>query len=164
MNEYLDGEFDRADELISQDLIEEAKAVLNTILEEDPKYGKAHNHLGWIAKTKENNLPIAENHYLQALELTPQYGASYINYAYLLSEQKRYPELEKLLLQAENIKDINRSNLAREWGYFYEDTQQYEKAIEKYKDYAITLYDNGLIEKAKDAILRCKQKLEILKL
>ena len=45
MNEhYLDSEFDRADELIGQDLIEEGKAVLNSILEDDPKYGKAHNH------------------------------------------------------------------------------------------------------------------------
>lgn len=52
MNEYLDSEFDRADDLISQDLNEEAKAVLNNILLEDPKYGKAHNHIAWLLKIK----------------------------------------------------------------------------------------------------------------
>ncbi len=159
---YLDSEFDRADELIAQDLIEEGKAVLNSILEENPKYGKAHNHLGWIYKTKENNSRTAENHYKQALELTPEYGATYMNYAYLLSEEKRYTELEQLLHDAEKIADVNKSNIAREWGYFFEDTKQYEKAIEKYKEYALTLYDNSLIEKAKESILRCKQKIEIL--
>ena len=46
----------------------------------------------------------------------------------------------------------------------YEDTKQYEKAIEKYKEYALTLYDSPLLEKAKEAILRCRQKLEILNL
>lgn len=161
---YLDSEFDRADELIAQDLIEEGKAVLNSILEEDPKYGKAHNHLGWIYKTKENNSRNAEKHYQQALELVPEYGATYLNYSYLLSEEKRYSELENLLQKAESVKDVNRSNLLREWGYFYEDTKNFDKAIEKYKEYALTLYDNALIEKAKEAILRCKQKQEILNL
>ncbi len=161
---YLDSEFDRADDLISQDLIEEGKTLLNEILEENPKYGKAHNHLGWIYKTKENNPRRAESHYLQALELAPEYGATYLNYAYLLSEEKRYPELEKLLHDAEKVSDVSQSNIAREWGYLYEDTRKYELAIEKYKEYALTLYDNSLIEKAKDAIIRCRQKMEIIDL
>ena len=159
---YLDSEFDRADDLIAQDLIEEGKAVLNSILEEDPKYGKAHNHLGWIYKTKENNGKLAENHYKMAIEFSPEYGASYINYAYLLSEEKRYPELEQILKTAETIENVNKSNLSREWAYFFEDTRQFHKAIEKYKEYALSLYDNNLIDKAKESILRCKQKLETL--
>lgn len=60
---YLDIEFNRADDLIAQELIEEGKEVLQSILVENPKYGKAHNHLGWISKIKENNLTSAENHY-----------------------------------------------------------------------------------------------------
>lgn len=161
---YLDSEFQRADDLIAQDLIEESKGILNSILEDDPKYGKAHNHLGWIAKTKENDPAKAEIHYKHALELTPDYGATYMNYAYLLSEQKRYYELEQILQKAESVADVSKSSLAREWGYLYEDTKQYDKAIDKYKEYALTLYDNSLIEKTKESILRCKQKLEILNL
>lgn len=164
MNEYLDSEFERADDLIAQDLIEEGKAVLTGILSENPKYGKAHNHLGWIYKTKENNPAAAENHYKQALELTPEYGATYMNYAFLLSEQKRYYELEQLLNNAESVEDVGKSNLAREWAYLYEDTRQYDKAVEKYKEYALTLYDNALLEKAKESIVRCRQKMEIMDL
>ena len=161
MNDYLESEFQRADELIAQDLIEEGKAVLNSIIEEDPSYGKAHNHLGWICKGKENNPRMAENHYKMALEMAPEYGATYMNYAYLLSEEKRYYELEQLLLKGEQIDDINKGNLAREWAYLFEDTKQFEKAIEKYKEYAMSLYDTAQIEKAKEGILRCRQKLEI---
>ena len=161
MNDYLESEFQRADDLIAQDLVEEGKAVLNSISEEDPNFGKAHNHLGWIYKTKEKNPRTAENHYKMALEMTPEYGATYLNYAYLLSEEKRYYELEQLLQKAESVEDISRGNLAREWAYLYEDTKQFEKAIEKYKEYAMTLYDTAQLDKAKEGILRCKQKLEI---
>lgn len=161
---YLDIEFNRADDLIAQELIEEGKEVLQSILVENPKYGKAHNHLGWISKIKENNLTSAENHYKLALELAPEYGATYMNYAYLLSEEKRFAELEALLKKADQIRDVNQTNLLREWAYYYEDTRQFEQAIKKYKDYALSLYDNALVEKAKEAIIRCKQKLEIMNL
>ncbi len=160
-DEYLDAEFDRADHLISQDLVEEARVVLQSILEENPRYGKAHNHLGWLYKNKDNNNRIAENHYKQALELVPDYGAIYMNYSYLLSEEKRFDELEKLLSKAETIEEVNKSNLNREWAYYYEDTKQFERAIDKYKEYALSLYDNNLIDKAKEGIIRCRQKLEI---
>ena len=164
MNEFLESEFQRADELIKEDLIEEAKAVLNSILEEDPSFGKAHNHLGWINKTKENNARSAEIHYKQALESTPDYAATYVNYAILLSEEKRYNEAEALLAKAETIENINLTNINREWAYLYEDTKRYEKAIEKYKEYALSLYDNTSIQTVKDAILRCKNKLDIMNL
>ena len=72
--------------------------------------------------------------------------------------------MEQLLKTAETITDVNKSNLAREWGHLYEDTKQYQKAIEKYKEYALSLYDNNLIEKAKEGILRCKNKMDILNL
>ncbi|HFK5553928.1 TPA: hypothetical protein ACGZ9Q_001986 [Elizabethkingia anophelis] len=164
MNEYLDAEFERADDLISQNLNEEAKAVLNNILLEDPKYGKAHNHLGWLLKNKENEVGAAEKHYKLAIEFTPQYGPSYLNYAYLLLEAKRYDDLQEILTNAESVEDVNKSDLAREWAYYYEDTRQYEKAIEKYKEYALTLYDNSYIERAKENIERCKMKIEIQKM
>ena len=164
MNDYLEAEFDRADDLISQDLNEEAKAVLNNILMEDPKFGKAHNHLGWLIKNKENDSVEAEKHYKLAIDFTPEYGASYLNYAYLLSEAKRYDDLKAILEQAGTVEDVNKSNLSREWAYFYEDTREYEKAIEKYKEYAMTLYDNSYLEKAKEGIERCKMKIEILKM
>lgn len=163
-DDYLDSEFDRADHLISQELIEEGKAVLQSILEENPRYGKAHNHLGWIYKSKENDNRTAEKHYQQALELVPSYGAIYMNYSYLLSEEKRYDELEKLLTKAESVEEVNKTNLNREWAYYFEDTKQYERAIDKYKEYALSLYDNALIEKAKEGIIRCRQKMEIMNL
>ena len=163
-DDYLDSEFDRADHLISQELIEEGKAVLQSILEENPRYGKAHNHLGWIYKSKENDNRTAEKHYQQALELVPCYGAIYMNYSYLLSEEKRYDELEKLLTKAESVEEVNKTNLNREWAYYFEDTKQYERAIDKYKEYALSLYDNALIEKAKEGIIRCRQKMEIMNL
>ena len=42
--------------------------------------------------------------------------------------------------------------------------RQYEKAIEKYKEYALSLYENSYIEKAKEGIERCKMKIDIQKM
>lgn len=69
--------------------------------------------------------------------------------------------MEKLLSKAESVDEVNKSNLDREWAYYYEDTKQFERAIDKYKEYALSLYDNNLIDKAKEGIIRCRQKLEI---
>lgn len=80
MNEFLESEFLRADQLIAQDLIEEAKSVLINILAEDPNFGKAHNHLGWIFERKENNPQKAEMHYKIAIETAPDYGSGYLGY------------------------------------------------------------------------------------
>ena len=89
-----------------------AKAVLNNILLEDPKYGKAHNHIA-AYKNKENDAVEAEKHYKLAIDFTPEYGPSYLNYAYLLSEAKRYDDLRDILTKAESVDDVNKSNLAR---------------------------------------------------
>lgn len=161
MDDFLESEFLRADDLIAENLIEEAKAILNGLIIENPNFGKAHNHLGWIAKTKESDSVSAENHYKTALETSPEYAATYLNYAYLLSEQKRMPELEQLLLKAETVPAVRKDLLDREWAYYFEDTRQFERAIEKYKQYAMSLYDNSLLEKAKEGITRCRQKIEI---
>ena len=149
--------------LISQQNYPEAKKLLNQILSENPNNGKAHSFMGWLYKEEEDHV-FAEKHLKLALQMDPGFSPTYLNYAFLLSVHRRFSELESLLQSAEMISDISKTDIAREWAYFYEDTEQYDLAIEKYKEYALGLYENGLIEKAKEAIVRCKNKLEILNL
>ncbi|MEN2434953.1 hypothetical protein AAH994_06035 [Weeksellaceae bacterium A-14] len=156
-------ELQHAGILISQQNLSEAKIILNRILSENPNSGRAHSFMGWLYKEEEDHV-FAEKHLKLALQLDPGFSPTYLNYAFLLSVHRRFAELESLLQSAEMLADINKTDIAREWAYFYEDTEQYELAIEKYKEYALGLYENELIAKAKEAIIRCKNKLEILNL
>lgn len=158
----LENDFDEADRLINENYIEEAKTLLLSILDRDVTFGKAHNHLGWIYITKENDEVNAERHYKLAMQYTPSYPASYLNYAYLLSRFTRFEELHKQLQLCDTIPDINKTSLAREWGYYYEDTRQFDKAIAKFKEQVLEEYDLNQIEKIEDSIKRCKLKKQIL--
>jgi hypothetical protein len=48
----LNEDFLRADDLIRDNKISEALKLLESIILEDPGFGKAHNHIGWIYETK----------------------------------------------------------------------------------------------------------------
>lgn len=158
-----DEDFNYAEELIADKKYEEAKTVLFNIINEEPSYGKAYNHLGWLFYTIENDLPKAEEFYQLAMKFAPDYPASFLNYAYMLNNQKRFSVIEAHLKKCDSIPGIAASSLAGEWAFYYEETRQYEKAIKYYKEQALSSYDLPLIEKIDDAIKRCEIKLAILR-
>jgi tetratricopeptide (TPR) repeat protein len=162
VNFLLEEKFFEADNLIKDNLISEAVNVLNDILAEAPDFGKAHNHLGWIYETKIKDFARAEEHYKLALKFTPDYTASYYNYAILLSTLRRYDELEKLLNAAVKIPGINLATVYNEYAIMKESQGKYDEAINYYKQYVQNSYDNKMIETAADSIARCKRKKEIL--
>jgi len=162
VNFLLEEKFIEADSLIKDNLISEATNVLNDILAEAPDFGKAHNHLGWIYETKIKDFARAEEHYRLALKFTPEYSASYYNYAILLSTLRRYDELEKLLNDAVKVQGINLATIYNEFALMKEVQGKYDDAIHYYKLYIQNSFDNKMIETAADSISRCKRKKEIL--
>lgn len=166
MNDYrtfeLEEKFIEADNLIKDNYIADATRVLNEILAEAPDFGKAHNHLGWIFETKIKDYVKAAEHYKYALKFSPEYAASYYNYAILLSTTRNYDELEKLLNDALKITGINFATIYNEFAIMYEAKGNYEEAIKNYKLYIQNSYDNKMIETAADSIKRCERKKELL--
>lgn len=156
-------QFQLADDLIKEDNMQEAINVLHNILAENPHFGKAHNHLGWIYETKFKAYADAEKHYLLAMKLSPEYPATYINYVYYLYAVGQYDKIEDHLLVAEKVPGVNKATIINEWGIYYETKQRFEEAIEKYKQYLAMSFDNKGIETAQANIERCKKKIEILK-
>lgn len=156
-------QFIEADTLIKENRIEEAVNLLIEILSDDPSFGKAHNHLGWIYETKVKDYVKAEEHYKLAMKVAPAYTASYINYAYLLSSLKRQNDLEAHLKICEMVPGISRATLDNEWAIYYESKGMFDEAIAKYKDYIMQLYDNATIDVAMASIERCKKKKEIFR-
>lgn len=158
MSIHLEQMLNDADLKIKENKIDEAVRMLNEILREDPLFGKAHNHLGFIYETKIKDYKQAEEHYKIAYQTMPDYTAIYYNYAILLSTLKKFDELTELLTRAESVPGINKSTINNEWAIMFEANGELDKAIEYYKKTIATTFDNKTLDIAMASVDRCKRK------
>jgi tetratricopeptide (TPR) repeat protein len=153
---------DNADLLIKEGKFNDAINVLNDILSDDPLFGKAHNHLGYIYETKIRDYTKAEEHYKICLKTNPDYAAVYYNAAILFSTLKKTDELKALLSKAETVPGINRATINNEWAIMYESEGDLDKAIEYYRKVVTQTYDNKTLDIAMESVRRCEKKKNFL--
>src|SRR5581483_2003770 len=115
-NVHAESLFHQADTLIDEKKYEEAYLILQSLIERDPPFGKAYNHLGWFYQWKVKDYKKAEECYKKAIELIPEYYAGYSNYISVLSAQQRWKELADLINKAMNVPSSNRGTLYKEMG------------------------------------------------
>jgi tetratricopeptide (TPR) repeat protein len=154
----LEEKFNNANEDLKAGKIEQAAEVFEAILKEDPKFGKAYNHLGWIFETKIKDYENAEKNYRLALEHSPSYTAVYKNYAILLSTLGRFDDLKSLLEKAKDVPGMDKYTLYNEYAIMYEQLEEYNMAITYYKDAAKATMNDKTMRAAMDSIERCKTK------
>lgn len=154
--------FHLADLDIKDGYYEAAVKKLEDILVENPNFGKAYNHLGWMYETKFRDLGKAEEFYKKALERAPEYPAIYTNYSILLSTLGKFNELELLLNQALTVPGVDKANIYNEFGIMYEQTGNYEKAIEFYKQCGRQTLAKDTLDRALASIERCKTKQTLM--
>lgn len=157
----LEEQFNKADQEIKAGNIELAAESLETILDEDPKFGKAYNHLGWIYETKFKDYENAEKNYKLALEHSPNYTAVYKNYAILLSTLGKYDELKVLLEKAFKVPGMDKFTIYNEYAIMYEQLEQYTMAINYYRDAAKATMNDKSMKTAMDSIERCNTKMSL---
>lgn len=155
--------FLKADDLIGENKISDAIELLESIIYEEPNFGKAHNHLGWIYETKLQNGEKAELHYKQAIKSDPAYTASYINYSYLLSNQNRFDELQAHLDKAILVSGIHKPTIYNQYGIMLELQGKYKDAVGYLKKAIQYSLDTKGIETFNGNIERCKQKAGVFK-
>ncbi len=153
--------FFEAENLIDQQQVAQAVSLLETIIEEQPDYGKAHNHLAWIYEHNYKDFPRSEKHYKAALSFCPSYPSTYINYCYLLSRLGHLDELEKLLEKAAQVVGIKKSVIIHEYGILNEMRGNYLAAAQHYQDAILHSLKNTDIEKYQASLERCLLKLEL---
>jgi tetratricopeptide (TPR) repeat protein len=150
--------FYQADKLIEEKHFAEATKLLEDILVENPEYGKAYNHLGWMFANKFNDSTRAEEFYKKSIFYSPEYPAAYLNLAYLYSDQKKWKDLEDIVNKALPIPGINAANLYNEYAVMQELKGEYDDAIEKYKLAIRNSLIDANIENYKAGIARCNDK------
>lgn len=149
------------DQKIKEGKVTEALTSLFEIIEKYPNYGRAYNHIGYIYETKYRDYARAEQYYKKALEYTPEYPATYLNYAVVLSTTERFDDLQALVMKALKVPGVNKDRLYTEVGIMHEIQGKYEEAIDYYKKairYSLTEQD---IQVYKKSIERCKMKEEM---
>jgi tetratricopeptide (TPR) repeat protein len=151
-----------ADELIRSNKIADAVNLLEGIIAEVPDYGKAYNHLGWIYETKLKDINAAESMYKQCLAYHPEYPPVYLNLSIVLSSLGKYDEVETLLNKALNVAGVEKSAIYNEFGILNELRQDYNAAIEKYKEAIRFSLSDVNVDTYSKSINRCRTKRDIL--
>lgn len=147
---------------IKEGLYDEATNKLEKIIDTDPSFGKAYNHLGYLYEVKFKEFEKGETLYKLCLEKSPLYPPVYYNYAVLLSTLGKYEELENLLNTALTIPGITKSTIYNEFAIMYEQQGKFDLAIENYKKCALNTLDKSVMDRAKNSIDRCNSKKEFL--
>lgn len=122
-----------AEKAFEQELYLEGKGCLESALSEEPTYGVAHNHLGWLYLFQLNDFEKAERHLKLALKYSPKYSATYLHMIQLLFEAKRLDEHENLIAKAIYVPGVKKSFLYNERGRGYEVQGKYTLAIKWYR-------------------------------
>jgi len=105
----VEARFLHADALITRGDIAEAKAILEEILQDEPDYGRAHNHLGWIIVTRFSDYKRAEYHLRLAVKFAPDYPGAHINYARLLIDTGDFEKVIDVTQKALEVKGIDKA-------------------------------------------------------
>lgn len=153
--------FDQADKDIRDGYYADAAKKLESIIADDPDFGKAYNHLGYLYETKFKDLVSAEKYYKMALEKSPEYPAIYANYSILLSTLQKYDDLNELLKKALEVPGVDRANVYNEYGIMYENLGEYSRAINSYKECAKMTFSKATMDKALESIDRCNTKMKL---
>lgn len=147
---------------IKNGAFDEATNKLEKIIDIDPDFGKAYNHMAYLYEVKFKEFEKGETLYKICLEKSPMYPPVYYNYAVLLSTLGKYEELEELLNTAINIPGITKATIYNEYAIMYEQQGKLDQAIEYYKKCALDTLDKVVLDSAKGSIDRCKLKKEML--
>ncbi len=166
MSQYLQAKleeiFYQADLDIQDGRYEAAVRKLEEILVEDPNFGKAYNHLGWLQETKFKNLSKAEEYYRKCFEKTPNYPAIYSNYSILLSTIGKHDQLELVLQQGLTVPGVDKANIYNEYGIMHENKGNFEQAMHFYKECGKATMSKETLDRAIGSIERCKTKLSLV--
>ena len=156
--EWIEKYLTQAENFILNEELEKGLALLNSLLYDEPGYGRLHNHLGWAYMYYGDNEELAELHLKLAIRFDPEYHAPYLHLGELLNRLKRFDEAIGYMETGLAKKDANKMSILDAMGLAYESKREYGKAIKAYKaallESMFTYYSNKL----SDGIKRCRRK------
>lgn len=152
---------DEANLEIKNGKYEDASNILEKIIDIDPNFGKAYNHLGYLYEVKFKEYEKGETLYRLCIEKSPMYPSVYYNYSVLLSTLGKWDELKTLLDNAINIPGIIKATIYNEYAIMHEQQGELDKAIDYFRKAGMDTLDKSVLDRAKISIERCKSKKDL---
>jgi tetratricopeptide (TPR) repeat protein len=153
--------FLRVEKLFAAENYADAKNLLNEMLEMEPGYGRAHNHMGWLYYAKFDAYEKSEYHYRLAIKFAPEYPASYLNLSYLLVEMNRYEEARAHAAMSLTIPAVNRDSMYNELGRIAELSGDYKSALFNYREAVRYSLNKNRMETYRGNIARVESKVPL---
>jgi tetratricopeptide (TPR) repeat protein len=154
--------FYASDLLIERGHVAEAHQLLLRLVSRFPQFGRAWNHLGFLYETNFRDFAKAEEYYRKALAISPEYPATWHNYAVLLSQQERWPELEALLAKSMSVPGINKAKVHHESAIMHEAQGHLQEAIEHYKKAIAATFNEEDLKRYQKSVERCERKMTLI--
>ena len=152
---------DEANLEIKNGKYEDASNILEKIIDIDPNFGKAYNHLAYLYEVKFKEYEKGETLYKLCIEKSPMYPSVYYNYSVLLSTLGKWDELKTLLDDAMNIPGIIKATIYNEYAIMHEQQGELDKAIDYFRKAGMNTLDKSVLDRAKTSIERCKSKKDL---
>lgn len=156
--------FLEADSNLQNERYEEGIKILKELLKQFPNFAPAYNHMGWLHLVHFSDLNKAENFFKKTIKLDPEYAPVYPNYAAVLNSLEKYDELEKLIQNALDVKNVDVAALHYEKSTMYEVKREYEKAEESMRTAIQYSLSNSDVQLYSKALERIKIKKDLLDL
>jgi tetratricopeptide (TPR) repeat protein len=160
--EWIENYMKKAEGLVYQDRIDEALAILNDLLYEEPGYAKLHNLIGWVYLYYANEPARAETHFQTAMKFDPTYAPPYLHLGWIYLSRGVYVEALGYLEQGSVKADANKVAFMECIGQAYELRGNIRKAIESYRMAMNASIDNREFTRLRDSIKRCRKKRRVL--
>src|SRR5688500_17737588 len=92
MIEWVEKYMKEAEDMIYNNKVDEGLQLLNSLLYDEPGYGRLHNHLGWAYMYYTSDEKNAELHLKMAIQFESEFMASYLHIGNLFNRAGRYDE------------------------------------------------------------------------
>jgi DNA-binding winged helix-turn-helix (wHTH) protein/TolB-like protein/Tfp pilus assembly protein PilF len=132
-----------------------ARAAAQKALEMDDTLAEAHTSLAWVTWVYDWNWAVAEKEFKRALELGPNYSATYDWYGTYLAQRGQFEEALVSLKRAQQLEPLSLVVLVHQgWNYYYAERfdaaiEQYQKALELDRNFAWAHFHLGQVYRQK---------------
>jgi cytochrome c-type biogenesis protein CcmH/NrfG len=135
-----------------------AVSVLSELLRENDKYGKGWYRLGSIMSEYLEDWNAAAECYRKCIEAEPAFAPAYVACAEALFHLGQYAEMNALINQALEFKDVKRDEALCLMAMLMESQQRFDEAITTWKQAILSAFSDDVISRCEKGILRCRTK------
>ncbi len=134
--------------------------LLNTIIENDPFYARAHYQIGKLYYYELKDYKTAGYHFKTCIALEPLFPDVYFHFLQLVVFMNMETEVEQLILKALQVPGIDKASIFELQSLFFEKNKKWAKALETYHLAFFEATNKNQLENIEEGIARVTEKMK----